>query len=92
MDGPRIVLLAIYFIACALTIWGLGHYREIATQQVETFKALVNVTGLIVTKLEQFDYAGASAIALLMLVSSFAMLFAVNLVQWWSLRPLRREA
>jgi sulfate/thiosulfate transport system permease protein len=47
---------------------------------------------LIVTKLEQFDYAGASAIALLMLVSSFVLLFLVNLVQWWSLRPLRREA
>ena len=47
---------------------------------------------LIVTKLEQFDYAGASAIALLMLVSSFILLFLVNLVQWWSLRPLRREA
>ncbi len=47
---------------------------------------------LIVTKLEQFDYAGASAIALLILVSSFVLLFLVNLVQWWSLRPLRREA
>jgi sulfate transport system permease protein len=47
---------------------------------------------LIVTKLEQFDYAGASAIALLMLVSSFVLLFLVNVVQWWTLRPLRREA
>ncbi len=34
---------------------------------------------LIVTKLQQFDYAGASAIALLMLVSSFLLLFLVNL-------------
>lgn len=47
---------------------------------------------LIVTKLEQFDYAGASAIALLMLACSFALLFLVNLAQWWSTRALAREA
>ena len=45
---------------------------------------------LIVTKLEQYDYAGASAIALLMLVSSFMLLFLVNLGQWWSSRSGRR--
>jgi sulfate transport system permease protein len=47
---------------------------------------------LIVTKLQQFDYAGASAIALLMLVSSFLLLFLVNFAQWWSTRAQRREA
>jgi len=47
---------------------------------------------LIVTKLEQFDYAGAAAIALLMLVSSFVLLFLVNVGQWWSTRHLRRVA
>jgi sulfate/thiosulfate transport system permease protein len=47
---------------------------------------------LIVTKLEQFDYAGASAIALLMLISSFILLFMVNFAQWWSTRAQRREA
>ena len=40
----------------------------------------------IVTHLEQFDYPGAAAIALLMLVSSFVMLFLVNAGQWWSVR------
>jgi sulfate transport system permease protein len=44
---------------------------------------------LIVTKLEQYDYAGASAIALLMLGSSFILLFLVNLAQWWSTRAQR---
>jgi sulfate transport system permease protein len=47
---------------------------------------------LIVTKLEQYDYTGAAAIALLMLISSFALLFLVNVGQWWSTRHLRREA
>jgi sulfate transport system permease protein len=47
---------------------------------------------LIVTKLEQYDYQGASAIALLMLVSSFVLLFLVNVGQWWLARSSRREA
>jgi sulfate transport system permease protein len=37
---------------------------------------------LIMTKLEQFDYAGGTAIAVVMLVSSFALLLAINLLQW----------
>jgi sulfate transport system permease protein len=42
---------------------------------------------LIVTKLEQFDYAGATAIALVMLVASFVLLLAVNALQWRSASP-----
>jgi sulfate transport system permease protein len=41
---------------------------------------------LIITKLEQYDYAGATAIASVMLGSSFLMLLAVNLLQKWSRR------
>jgi sulfate transport system permease protein len=41
---------------------------------------------LIVAKLEQYDYAGATAIAVLMLLISFALLFAINGLQWWSSR------
>jgi sulfate transport system permease protein len=41
---------------------------------------------LIITKLEQYDYAGATAIAVVMLVSSFAMLLAINLLQAWARR------
>jgi sulfate transport system permease protein len=39
---------------------------------------------LIMTKLEEFDYQGATAIALVMLVLSFTMLFMINLLQRWS--------
>lgn len=38
---------------------------------------------LIITKLEQYDYAGATAIAAVMLLVSFSLLLAVNLLQWW---------
>ncbi len=41
---------------------------------------------LIVIRLEEFNYAGATAIAAVMLVISFAMLFAINLIQAWSRR------
>lgn len=37
---------------------------------------------LIMTKLEQFDYPGATAIAVVMLGVSFLMLLAINLLQW----------
>ena len=37
---------------------------------------------LIITKLEQYDYAGATAVALVMLVVSFALLLTINLLQW----------
>jgi sulfate transport system permease protein len=39
---------------------------------------------LIVTKLEQYDYTGATAIAVAMLVVSFILLLSINLLQWWS--------
>ena len=41
---------------------------------------------LIITKLEQFDYAGAAAIAVVMLGFSFVLLFTLNLLQWWASR------
>src|SRR6187399_609543 len=43
---------------------------------------------LIVTKLEQYDYAGATAIAAVMLVISFSLLLTVNALQGWSSRKL----
>jgi sulfate/thiosulfate transport system permease protein len=41
---------------------------------------------LIVTKLEQYDYAGAAAVATVMLIVSFAMLLAINGVEYWARR------
>jgi sulfate/thiosulfate transport system permease protein len=39
---------------------------------------------LIVTKLEQYDYAGATAIAVIMLVLSFALMLGINALQHWT--------
>jgi sulfate transport system permease protein len=41
---------------------------------------------LIITKLEQYDYHGATAIAVVLLVVSFVMLLLINLLQKWSRR------
>ncbi|MFJ3463801.1 sulfate ABC transporter permease subunit CysT [Achromobacter spanius] len=41
---------------------------------------------LIISKLEQFDYAGAAAIATVMLVLSFVLLLIINLLQGWQAR------
>ena len=38
---------------------------------------------LIITKLEQYDYAGATALAVVMLVASFFILLTINAVQWY---------
>ncbi len=41
---------------------------------------------LIITKLEQYDYTGATAIGTVMLVAAFILLLAINLLQWWASR------
>jgi sulfate transport system permease protein len=38
----------------------------------------------IITKLEQYDYTGATAIALVMLTASFVLLLIINLLQAWT--------
>jgi len=45
---------------------------------------------LIMTKLEQYDYAGATSIALVMLLASFLLLLLVNRLQAWSGRRVSR--
>lgn len=41
---------------------------------------------LIIIKLEQYDMAGATALGGVMLIFSFIMLLAINVLQWWSRR------
>jgi sulfate/thiosulfate transport system permease protein len=46
---------------------------------------------LIVTELEQYDYAGATALAVTMLIVSFVLLLGINGLQWWSGNRHARE-
>jgi sulfate/thiosulfate transport system permease protein len=47
---------------------------------------------LIITKLEQYDYAGATALAVVMLCVSFLMLLFINTLQWYLQRRTSRGA
>ena len=46
---------------------------------------------LIITKLEQYDIAGATAIAIVMLLVSFLILLSINGLQWWLSRGQRKS-
>jgi sulfate transport system permease protein len=46
---------------------------------------------VIISKLEAYDYAGATAVAVVMLLASFAMLLAINLLQGWMRRRHAQE-
>lgn len=46
---------------------------------------------MIIAKLEQFDYQGATAIAVVMLLASFVLLLIINLLQWWTAKRLGRR-
>ncbi len=45
---------------------------------------------MIITRLEEFDYQGATAIASVMLIVSFILLLIINLLQGWTTRSMRR--
>lgn len=47
---------------------------------------------MIISRLEEYDYAGATTIAVVMLILSFAILFLINLVQAWASRRTGRVA
>ena len=47
---------------------------------------------MIISRLEEYDYAGATTIAVVMLVLSFAILFLINLLQAWASRRTGRVA
>lgn len=69
---------------------GLGEYGSVVFISGNMpFKTEITSL-LIITKLEQYDYAGAAAIAVVMLSASFLILLFINLLQAWSLRGMRQ--
>ena len=71
---------------------GVGEYGSVifiaGNQPFETEIAPL----MIISRLEEYDYAGATTIAVVMLVISFAILFLINLVQAWASRRTGRTA
>ena len=71
---------------------GVGEYGSVifiaGNQPFETEIAPL----MIISRLEEYDYAGATTIAVVMLVISFAILFLINLIQAWASRRTGRTA
>lgn len=65
---------------------GLGEYGSVIFIAGNMPMISEIVPLLVVIKLEQYDYTGATAIALVMLIISFSLLFVINLLQKWSSR------
>ncbi|MFM1655119.1 sulfate ABC transporter permease subunit CysT [Brevibacillus sp. B_LB10_24] len=63
---------------------GLGEYGSVVFISGNMPMSTEIVPLLIMTKLEQYDYAGATAIAAVMLIASFLMLLVINFLQWRS--------
>ncbi|HSI74158.1 MAG TPA: sulfate ABC transporter permease subunit CysT [Fimbriimonas sp.] len=65
---------------------GLGEYGSVVfiSGNLPMQTEIVPLT--IMSKLEQYDYAGATAIAVVMLSASFLLLLCINLLQWWAMR------
>ena len=66
----------------------VGEYGRSSSSRATCRCAPRSTPLLIITKLEQFDYAGATAIAFVMLLISFMLLLAINALQGWSARRL----
>ncbi|OTG73233.1 sulfate ABC transporter permease subunit CysT [Acinetobacter sp. ANC 4169] len=71
---------------------GVGEYGSVifiaGNQPFETEIAPL----MIISRLEEYDYAGATTIAVVMLVLSFAILFLINLLQAWASKRTGRTA
>ena len=67
----------------------LGEYGSVVFISGNKLMKTEIVPLLIMTKLEQYDYRGATAIAVVMLGASFLLLLIINLLQKWSRRYYR---
>src|SRR6185312_9506992 len=83
-------------LPAALTGFALAFARAIGEYGSVVFIAgnmpmKTEITPLIImTKLEQYDYAAATAIGAVMLLISFVILLLINGLQWWTNRKMLR--
>ena len=69
---------------------GLGEYGSVIYISGNSAKNHTQVVSyVIMQKLNYVDYASATAIALVMLIIAFAMLFSINMIQLWQARRVQ---
>lgn len=80
-------IMPAFLTGCSLAFArGLGEYGSVIFIAGNMPMVSEIVPLLIVIKLEQYDYSSATAIALVMLLASFVLLFIINMLQKWSAR------
>lgn len=79
---PTVVPAAITGFALAFAR-ALGEYGSVTFISGNLPYKTEIVPQLIYTKLDEYDYPGATAIAVVMLVASFVLLLLINVLQWW---------
>ncbi|MBP2604167.1 sulfate ABC transporter permease subunit CysT [Acinetobacter calcoaceticus] len=86
------ILLPALFTGFALAFArGVGEYGSVIfIAGNQPFKTEIAPL-MIISRLEEYDYAGATTIAAVMLVLSFIILFAINLLQAWANRRTGRN-
>jgi sulfate transport system permease protein len=98
LGASRAVVLTRIILPYLFPAWLTGFALSFA-RAVGEYGSVVFISGnmpmkteispfLIMTRLEQYDYAGATAIAVVMLLISFVLLLTVNALQSWSSRKL----
>lgn len=98
LGADRVQVVARVILPHLLPAWLTGFALAFA-RAIGEYGSVVFISGnmpmrteitplLIITKLEQYDYAGATAVALVLLLISFALLLAINALQGWSARRL----
>jgi sulfate transport system permease protein len=85
---PSVVPALLTGFALALAR-GIGEYGSVVFISANLPMKTEIASHLIITRLEQYDTAGATAIAVVMLFASFVLLFAINAIQWWHARRAR---
>jgi sulfate transport system permease protein len=88
---PRVLPAALTGFALAFAR-GVGEYGSIVFVSGNLPMKTEITPLLIVTKLEQYDYAGATALALVMLLASFGLLLVIHRLQGWSRRAAGQTA
>ncbi|XHS76392.1 sulfate ABC transporter permease subunit CysT [Burkholderiaceae bacterium UC74_6] len=96
LGAQRWQTLALVVLPALLPAWLTGFALAFA-RAVGEYGSVIFIAGnmpmvseitplMIITKLEQYDYAGATAIAVVMLLASFVLLLLINLLQAWTRR------
>jgi len=96
LGAPRWQVLRRVIVPCLLPAWLTGIALAFA-RGIGEYGSVVFISGnmpmrteiaplLIVTKLEEYDYAGATAVAFVVLLVSFVLLLSINTLQTWAMR------